>query len=90
MRQTVKPQKKSTTPKIYFNPITEGQIDYLKSLEALLKQKRRGDWGLVAEKVGINTASAEKAFLRVFSKNHSEVVTALKELIDNRNNFLKP
>ncbi len=85
MRKTVKVEKE---PVIYFNPITPGEVEYLAELQQLLKSKRRGDWDLAATIVGISRHSVEKAFLRVYSKNHPEAVNALKAVIENRRNLL--
>lgn len=89
MRETVNTVKKPTLPKIYFIPKTEDEKEYLRGLQDLLEDKRRGDWKLVAELLSIPVDSAEKAFLRVYSKNHFEAVEALKKIINNRKNLLK-
>lgn len=83
--QTIKIEKK---PKIYFDPSTPEENEYLLELQKLLKSKRRGDWDLVAEIVGVSRFSIEKAFLRVYSKNHTEAVSALKEVIETRRKLL--
>ena len=83
--ETVKSEKK---PKIYFNPSGSEEEKCLVELQELLKVKRRGDWDLVANIVGISRFSVEKAFLRVYSKNHTEAVTALKAVIENRRKLL--
>ena len=85
VRETVKNVKKA---KIYFEPSTIEEEDYLLELRKLLQAKRRGDWDLVAEIVGISRFSVEKAFLRVYSKNHTEAVKALKEVIETRRKLL--
>ena len=84
-RETLKNDK---TPKIYFDPSTPEEHKYLLELQKLLKAKRRGDWDLAASIVGISRFSVEKAFLRVYSKNHTEAVAALKEIIENRRKLL--
>lgn len=89
MRETVKKLKRSKTPKIDFSPTTEEEEKYLMKLESLLEIKRRGDWGLVGQMLKIPTASAEKAFLRLYSKNHFKAVDALEKIINNRNELLK-
>lgn len=90
MRKTLKVMDQPKTPKIFFYPKTEEEKEYLVKLTALLKQKRRGDWGLVAEMMGITQKqSAEKAFLRVYSINHFEAVAALEKVIENRKSLLK-
>ncbi len=86
VRETVKPEKK---PKIYFDPSTPEEVEHLEVLQGLLSDKRRGDWDLAAEIVGISRFSVEKAFLRVYSKNHTEAVAALKAVIENRRKLLK-
>ncbi|TDX86220.1 hypothetical protein [Epilithonimonas xixisoli] len=86
VRKTVKVEKK---PKIYFDPQTPEEVEYLETLQALLSQKRYGDWDLASEKSGIPRFSVEKAFLRVYSKNHTEAVNALKAVIENRRKLLK-
>lgn len=85
MRESVKSEKK---PKIYFEPSTPEEESYLLGLIELLKSKRRGDWEAVAEKIGVSRFSAEKAFLRVYSKNHNEAVAALKTIIEDRRKLL--
>jgi hypothetical protein len=84
-RETVKSEKR---PIIYFNPSDSEEEKYLMELQNLLKAKRRGDWDLVANIVGISRFSVEKAFLRVYSKNHTEAVAALKAVIENRRKLL--
>lgn len=86
VRKTVNVDK---NPKIYFDPQTPEEVEYLQVLQALLSQKRYGDWDLAAEKSGLPRHSVEKAFLRVYSKNHTEAVAALKAVIENRKKLLK-
>lgn len=83
--ETIKIQKR---PKIYFNPSTPEEKEYLHRLIELLYVKRRGDWDLAAEIVGISRHSVEKAFIRVYSKNHTEAVEALEAVIENRRKLL--
>jgi hypothetical protein len=83
--ETVKSEKK---PKIYFNPSTPEEKKYLFRLNELLYVKRRGDWDLAAEIVGISRHSVEKAFIRVYSKNHTKAVKALETVIENRRKLL--
>jgi|GEM_PF-1784874 len=92
MRETVKTKKASNNQKIFFTPQNEEEKEHLNKLYDLLSQKRRGDWGLVAEIMEIpkeRQQSVEKAFLRVYSKNHFKAVKALEEVIDNRKKLLK-
>ncbi len=89
MRNSVKRQKKSNIPKILFDATTEDEKKYLEKLEDLLKKKRNGDWEDVAKLLGVSTQSAQKAFLRVYSKNHFEAVAALEKVIENRSQLLK-
>lgn len=86
MRETVKHQYviKEKVPKIDFTPSTEEETKHLQQMKELLSLKRRGDWDLVAEILKIPRQSAEKAFLRVYSKNHFQAVKALEEVIENR------
>lgn len=86
LREPVKTENK---PKIYFDPQTPEEVEHLEVLQKLLSSKRRGDWDLAAEIVGISRYSVEKAFLRVYSKNHTEAVAALKAVIENRRKLLK-
>ncbi|QPH38401.1 hypothetical protein [Pedobacter endophyticus] len=67
---------------------TDEQI-YLESLKRLLDAKRRGDWLLVAEMLGISAKNAELSFARIYSKYHNEVVDALNTVIKNRKKRLK-
>lgn len=86
MGETVKHQYvvKEKVPKINFTPTTEEERKHLLEMKELLNLKRRGDWDLVAKMLKIPRQSAEKAFLRVYSKNHFEAVKALDEIIENR------
>jgi len=88
MRETVKPIKNPLKNRVVYVPKDEEEKRYIESLETLLSQKRRGDWKLVGEIVGISSASAEKAFLRVYQKNHFETVEALRKVIKNRKQLL--
>lgn len=85
VRETLKIEKKT---KIYFNPSTPEERKYLHRLSELLYLKRRGDWDLAAEIVGISRESVIKAFIRVYSKNHTEAVEALEAVIENRRKLL--
>ncbi|MGY3054345.1 hypothetical protein ACVWYG_002552 [Pedobacter sp. UYEF25] len=62
---------------------------YEGKLTELLEGKRKGDWLLVAELVGISSKNAEVAFNRIYSKNHKQVVTALQRVINNRKSMLQ-
>lgn len=62
---------------------------YLESLKRLLDVKRRGDWILVAEMLGISAKNAELSFARIYSKHHNQVVEALSNVIENRRKLLK-
>lgn len=88
MRETVKTVKTPMKNRVIYEPKDEEEKRYIESLETLLSHKRHGDWKLVGKIVGITSASAEKAFLRVYQKNHFEVVEALKKVIDNRKQLL--
>lgn len=88
MREPVKTVKIPTKKSFSFTPKNEEETEHLEVLEGLLKEKRRGDWKLVGEIVKIPTMSAEKAFYRVYQKNHFEVVEALKKVINNRKGLL--
>lgn len=90
MRETVKTVKIPTQRKFSFIPKDEEEKKHLEKLEILLKDKRRGDWGMVSEIVKIPVQSAEKAFYRVYSKNHFEVVNALSDVIKKRKELLNP
>ncbi len=86
MRKTIIAEK---NPKIDFVPSTPEEKKHLQEMRELLAVKRRGDWDLVAEIVGIPRHSVEKAFVRVYSKNHFETVAALDKVIENRRKLLK-
>lgn len=90
MRETVKHQYvvKEKVPKIDFTPSTPEEQKHLLEMKELLNLKRHGDWDLVAKMLKIPRQSAEKAFLRVYSKNHFEAVKALHEIIENRKKLL--
>lgn len=87
MRKTVKKEK---VPKINFVPSTKEEKLHLTRLKELLYLKRRGDWDLVAEILEIPRQSVEKAFIRVYSKNHFAAVDALEKVIENRQKLLNP
>ncbi|WP_343642912.1 hypothetical protein [Chryseobacterium sp.] len=89
MRETVKTVKIPTKTKISFSPNNEEERKHLQVLESLINDKRRGDWQIVGPMVGISPMAAEKAFIRVYSKNHFEVVEALRKVIDQRKELLK-
>ncbi|ROI09763.1 hypothetical protein EGI11_03125 [Chryseobacterium sp. H3056] len=82
-------KSKSSPPVIDFKPTNKDEEEYLRKLTTLLENKRRGDWGLVAELMECESQTAEKAFKRVYSKNHSEAVEALQKIINTRNELLK-
>ncbi|UDQ55028.1 hypothetical protein LJF28_05000 [Chryseobacterium indologenes] len=90
MRETVNTVKIPTPRKFSLVPKNEEETKYLERLENLLSEKRRGDWGMVSEIVNIPVSSAEKAFYRVYSKNHFEVVNALSDVIKKRKELLNP
>lgn len=58
------------------------------SVEELRIKKRRGDFSVVAEMVGIADSNARAAFKRVGSKYHIEVVEALKSVIKERERLI--
>lgn len=89
MRKTVKTVKTRIKNKFSLEPQTQDEVKYLDKLEALLQRKRRGDWGLISEMLSIPSASVEKAFFRVYQKNHFEVVSALEKVINNRKKLIK-
>lgn len=92
MRNTVKEANTVKTPinkRFNFSEITVAEQKYLESLTELLKNKRKGDWKKVAETVKITAQCAETAYYRVYQKNHFEVVEALKEVINKRNELIQ-
>ena len=89
MSETVKTVKTPIKSKFSYTPKNEDEKKYLESLTALLKDKRTGDWVIISEKLNIPRTSVERAFFRVYQKNHFEVVEALKMVIENRNNLIK-
>lgn len=70
--------------RISYVPKDDDEKKYVEGLEELLKEKRHGDWKLVANMLDISPQAAEKSFLRVYQKNHFESVEALKKVIANR------
>lgn len=86
IENTVKTPIKS---KFILDPKTKKEEKYLKSLNGLLEKKRYGDWQIIGEALNISAQSAEKAFYRVFQKNHFEAVSALEKIIKNRENLIK-
>lgn len=92
MRKTVKNKITVKTPikkRFDLRDPTEKEIEYLQDLTNLLSKKRRGDWTLIGEMLGISAVSAEMAFFRVYQKNHFSVVEALKKVIENRSELIK-
>lgn len=88
MRETVNAVKTPMKSRFSFSPKTDEEKEYIKVLEGLLEEKRRGDWQLVGEVLNVSAASAEKSFLRVYQKNHFEAVKALREIINSRKELL--
>ncbi|WP_185273902.1 hypothetical protein [Chryseobacterium indologenes] len=88
MSETIISVKTPIQEKFTMSPKTSDEKKYIKSLQELLKKKRRGDWVLVSEMTGIPTESVKKAFFRVYQKNHFVVVEHLKKVIDNRNSLI--
>ena len=82
------PVKEEKKQKINFKPSTPEEEKHVREMRELLGSKRYGDWDLVAEIVGIPRHSVEKAFFRVYSKNHFEAVSALEQVIENRAKLL--
>ncbi|WP_123892193.1 hypothetical protein [Chryseobacterium lactis] len=89
MRKPVNTVKIPMKSKFSLIPESAEEKKYIKSLEDLLKKKRHGDWKLVSEMIDIPTASVEKAFFRVYQKNHFETVSALEKVINNRKELIK-
>ncbi|MPS73972.1 MAG: hypothetical protein E2590_12630 [Chryseobacterium sp.] len=83
MRKSVKDQSEKIL-KIDFTPSTPAEKRHLTRMTELLYLKRYGDWHQAANILGIPRQSVEKAFLRVYSKNHFEAVNALEQVIENR------
>lgn len=79
---------KTSPPEIEFKPTNEKEQAHLERLNALLMNKRRGDWGLVGEIIGCEAQTAEKSFKRVYSKNHAAAVDALEQVINTRTQLL--
>jgi len=88
MSTNTKTVKIPTRSRFKYIPKNEDEQQHINVLEGILKDKRSGDWKLVGEMVGISSASAEKAFFRVFQKHHFDVVDALKEVIEKRKELL--
>lgn len=77
-----------TKSRFKYIPKNEEEKQHLNVLEDILKDKRSGDWKLVGEMISISSASAEKAFFRVYQKHHFDVVEALKVIIEKRKELL--
>lgn len=88
MRETIKTVKTPSPAKFYFTPKNQKEKKYLEKLQGLLKDKRRGDWNIISEKLDVPVASVKKAFFRVYQKNHFKVVDTLQKVISNRKNLL--
>lgn len=80
--------KVSENSKIEFKPTTKEERLHLFKLKELIVKKRRGDWQLVAEIIGITPKNAEVSFFRVHSKYHSKSVDALESVIESRSQLL--
>lgn len=89
MRETVKTVKIPMIKRFTLSPKNKDEEKYLEGLLKLQEEKRRGDWKLVSEMVGISASSVQMAFFRVYQKNHFEVVEALRKVIQSRNKLIK-
>lgn len=89
MMKTVNTVKIPMKNRISYIPKDENEETHIKALQSLLDKKRRGDWKLVGEMLSISAGAAEKSFLRVYQKNHFEVVEALQKIINNRKELLQ-
>ena len=92
MSNTAKDTNTVKTPinkRFNFRESTVAEKKYIESLSELLKSKRRGDWKKVGNMVNISAHSAELAYYRVYQKNHFEVVEALKNVINKRNELIQ-
>lgn len=89
MRETVNTVKIPTKAQLSYKPKNEQESKHLEWLKGLLKEKRRGDWQLVAGMLNISPQSAEKAFYRVYQKNHFESANALEKIINQRKELLQ-
>ncbi|WP_345205984.1 hypothetical protein [Chryseobacterium ginsengisoli] len=88
MRKPVNTVKTPISAKFTYIPKSDEEIKHLEWLSQLLNEKRRGDWQLVASMIKVSAQSAEKAFFRVFQKNHFEASSALAKVINQRKQLL--
>ena len=88
MRKPVNTVKTPISEKFSFIPKNDDETKHLVWLSQLLEDKRRGDWQLVATMIGVPAQSAEKAFFRVYQKNHFEASKALEKVINQRKELL--
>lgn len=69
---------------IKFTPRTKEEESHISRLKWIIKMKRKGDWGIAGEMIGLSWPNAQRAFQRVYSKHHLKVVEAMEQIINNR------
>lgn len=69
---------------IRFTPRTKEEEKHLLRLKWIIGMKRKGDWGIAGEIVGLSWPNAQRAFQRVYSKHHLKVVEAMEQIINKR------
>lgn len=89
MTQSTNTVKTPINKRFNFSEITVAEEKYVQTLTELLKSKRKGDWKEVAQKLKISAQCAERAYYRVYQKNHFKVVKALKDVIKKRNELIQ-
>lgn len=69
---------------IKFTPRTKEEENHLSRLKWIIKMKRKGDWGIVGDMVGLSWPNTQRAFQRVYSKHHLKVVETMEQVINKR------
>ncbi|RYF25169.1 MAG: hypothetical protein EOO42_04375 [Flavobacteriales bacterium] len=85
IRETVKESEKNNFD---FTPKTDEEQKHLVRMQTVYAEKRKSDWLLVGEIIGISPENARKAFSRVYSSYHVQAIEALETIIENRKSLL--
>lgn len=77
-------KKESSDDMTLLSELIEAEKSHAQRMKELVVMKRRGDWGLVADELGISRENAIMAFRRIHSQRHNDVVNKLEEIIESR------
>jgi hypothetical protein len=72
-----------------FFPLTKEEEEQINELINVMKEKRTGDYAVVAEMLKISIDMVQKSLVRITSDQHLVVVDALKKVIENRKKILR-